>query len=329
MYPTVLDGTDSAYHVVTGSGTNYTAVLQGFTIQGGNASGDGTNADDSYFGGGLLIDGGSPTISDCTFTANGAVSGGAIYIANQGADFATVQNCAFTSNTATASGGSIYIVSTSPILLDDQFLTNSAPFAGAIYNSSSNDMLVNCLFASNSTPGWGGAIYNYLSSPTITNCTFTANHAGEYGGAIENDYNSMPNLTNDIFWQDTGGFGGNEISNDVVDFHGGSQPAVTYCDINGYSGNVGNFYADPLFVGSGTYPYQLAPNSPCITNPGNSNAPALPGVSVAGVSTDLAGNPRMVDSVVDLGAYEAQVVDVTWTGADDRDQLGRSGQLVR
>ena len=84
MYPTVLDGTDSAYHVVTGSGTNYTAVLQGFTIQGGNASGDGTNADDSYFGGGLLIDGGSPTISDCTFTANSAVSGGAIYIANQG-----------------------------------------------------------------------------------------------------------------------------------------------------------------------------------------------------------------------------------------------------
>jgi hypothetical protein len=50
--------TDNAYHVVTGSGTDNTALLDGFTITAGNADGTDSNSD----GGGLFNTSGSPTV---------------------------------------------------------------------------------------------------------------------------------------------------------------------------------------------------------------------------------------------------------------------------
>jgi hypothetical protein len=50
-----LESSDNTYHVVIGSGTDISAVLDGFTIRGGNASGQ-------LFGGGMLVDSGNPTI---------------------------------------------------------------------------------------------------------------------------------------------------------------------------------------------------------------------------------------------------------------------------
>jgi len=52
------------------AGIDNTAVLDGFTISGGNADGLG-------FGGGMLIDGGSPTLSNDIFDSNSAGYGGA------------------------------------------------------------------------------------------------------------------------------------------------------------------------------------------------------------------------------------------------------------
>ena len=52
--------------------------------------------------------------------------------------------------------------------------------------------------------------------------------------------------------------------------------------------------ANPLFVDSGDY--HLTASSPCI-NSGDNDAPDLP-------STDKDGNPRIVDKIVDMGAYE-------------------------
>jgi len=74
-YTTYLDGMGTNYHVVTGNGTNSTAVLEDVTITNGSADGSGIDPN-SGFGGGLIVDGGSPTIKDCTFTANTAVMGG-------------------------------------------------------------------------------------------------------------------------------------------------------------------------------------------------------------------------------------------------------------
>ena len=58
---------------------------------------------------------------------------------------------------------------------------------------------------------------------------------------------------------------------------------------------------DPLWQMSGVYPYMLTENSPCI-NAGTLDLPT--GVELP--EFDLAGNPRIVNGMIDMGAYEFQ-----------------------
>ena len=70
-----------SYHVVTATNTNQTAILDGFVIQSGN--GRLFDPQDPWNkGGGLYIDGGRPTIANCSFRSNNADFGGAIYLFN-------------------------------------------------------------------------------------------------------------------------------------------------------------------------------------------------------------------------------------------------------
>ena len=55
---------------------------------------------------------------------------------------------------------------------------------------------------------------------------------------------------------------------------------------------------DPLFVDPANDDYHLSEDSPCI-NAGDNSAPELP-------ATDKDGNPRIIDGIVDMGAYEYQ-----------------------
>jgi hypothetical protein len=59
-YPTVLSTTSTTTDAVTATGTNGSAVLNGFTIADANAPGD------TY---GITFGGANPTITGCTFTA--------------------------------------------------------------------------------------------------------------------------------------------------------------------------------------------------------------------------------------------------------------------
>ncbi len=105
--PTILSGdigtpndnSDNSYHVVVAIGTDATAVLDGFTITGGEANGI---SYPSYYGGGIYSDFGNPTIRNCTLRENSAqYGGGGMY------DFSSspqLTNCTFSGNTA-ASGG--------------------------------------------------------------------------------------------------------------------------------------------------------------------------------------------------------------------------------
>ncbi len=63
---------ENSYHVVTASGADATAVLDGFTITGGNAHGDFDYGDPRRSGGGIYSSHGSATLSNCIFHANSA-----------------------------------------------------------------------------------------------------------------------------------------------------------------------------------------------------------------------------------------------------------------
>jgi len=353
VYDTVLsgdiDGADNCYHVVTGSGTDATAGLDGVTITGGYANGPNPH----NCGGGMFNEGGNPTLTQCTFSENVAYGvdydehdeqwdwgrGGGIY--NEGGSPA-LTDCTFTGNSAEGvryyegyytqdygTGGAINNTGGTPTLTNCTFTANlSHCIAGGMYNGNGgNSTLTNCAFRGNWARGSGGGMLNTLSSPSLVNCTFTANHAGGDGGGIDNwnnsspvlinctltgnhaaddgggiynEWNSCPTLTNCIVW-------GNTSTSNQID---GTATATYSCIEGGWPGE-GNIDADPRFArvpdagldgvwGLGYDDYgdlRLACGSPCLDAGTNITAPPLP-------PTDADGNPRILNGVVDMGAYE-------------------------
>ena len=78
--PDFVNNDENSFHVVTGSGTDGTAVLDGLTIFGGNANGEFQNVSEDQCGGGLFNAGGSPTLIGCTIEACWAsLRAGAVY----------------------------------------------------------------------------------------------------------------------------------------------------------------------------------------------------------------------------------------------------------
>jgi len=61
---------DNSYHVVVGSGTGASAVLDGFVITGGNANNPQSGVES--VGGGVYSNAGNPTLANCTITGNSA-----------------------------------------------------------------------------------------------------------------------------------------------------------------------------------------------------------------------------------------------------------------
>ena len=188
--------TENSYHVVTGSGTDVTAVLDGFAITAGNAN-DNQPHDK---GGGMHNDSGSPTVANCTFTGNSAriIGGGML---NDVGSSTAVTNCTFTGNLALFDGGGMFNFSGGiPTVANCTFSGNSAKLGGGMYNDvESNATVTNCTFSANWAESHGGGMYNDVeSNTTVTNCTFSDNWAESQGGGMYN-LSSHTTLTNCIF----------------------------------------------------------------------------------------------------------------------------------
>jgi hypothetical protein len=235
----------------------------------------------------------SPTLTGCTFSGNTATSGGAIYNDHSSS---ILTRCTFSLNAA-SSGGGIYYEHSSSIVTNCSFTGNTAITGAGIYNKSSSSLiLTNCTFGGNwggnVEYSYGGGMFNSASSPTLTNCTFGGN-AASWGGAMDNIVSS-PTLTNCILW----GNGSIPISNSNC------TPIITYSDIQGGYSGTGNINRDPVFI-AGAFDLRVRSTSPCIDAGDNGAVPP-------GVTTDLLGNPRIVDAPgvqdygerVDMGAYE-------------------------
>jgi parallel beta-helix repeat protein/predicted outer membrane repeat protein len=242
---------DNSYHVVTASGTDATAVLDGFTITAGNADGSDGGGMYNYYGS-------SPTVTNCIFTGNSAEHGGGIY--NYYGSSPTVTNCTFSGNSSIYRGGAMDNYNdSSPTVTNCTFSGNSSIFyGGAISNLlRSNTALTNCTFSGNSSNYYGGAVSNVRSNATLTNCTFTGNSAGQGGGGLY-IFESAPTLANNIISGNSAlpaGGGllldnssptliGNTITGNVADYGGGlyifnSAPTLTNNTICGNSSGYG------------------------------------------------------------------------------------------
>ena len=316
---------DRSYHVVTSSNiyTFNTAILDGFTISHGYANGTYPNNE----GGGMYNENGSPTVTNCTFSANGAGDGGGMYNNNSSP---TVTNCTFRGNDA-INGGGIYS-----------------------YNDSS-PTLTNSIFSGNHAM-CGGGLENWNSDATLVNCTFSGNSADYYGGGINHlcdiGWSNTVTLTNCVLWGNTSNHG-SQIA------LGRSTLSVGYCDIQDEQEKIykeesptinwgtGNIGGDPMFVDAdgpddtfGTEDDNLhllpgLPGSPCIDAGNNAAVPS-------GITTDLDGGTRFFNDpytpdtgngtppIVDMGAYELDEdgMDTDKDGMDDVWEIDHFGDIV-
>lgn len=173
----------NSYHVVTGSGTDATAVLDGFVVTGGTANGPafGEYAEPKYFhGGGVYVESGSPTLVDCVIKGN----------------------VAFVYGGPAAKGGGMYNMNSSPMLIRCSFVMNwaddmdSDAYGAGMMNQDSSLILLSCIFENNLTWNWGGGMYNMgASGVALTGCTFVENWAQYGGGAIWNELSADQVLT--------------------------------------------------------------------------------------------------------------------------------------
>jgi hypothetical protein len=311
----------NAYHVVTGGGTNNTAVLDGFVITSGNANspfppddaGGGMYNNNSsptlrnlIFSGNAANSGGgmanlnssNPTLTNVTFSGNAAGLGGGMY--NENSSNPTLTNVTFSGNAANSNGGGMFNQSSSPTLTNVAFIGNTAvSIGGGMDNiANSSPTLTNVIFSGNAASVGGGGMGSVFSSLTLTNVTFSGNTAGSWGGGMEHS-NSNSTLTNVIMW-------GNTAPSFAGILHYSGTLTVTYSNIQDIYSGTGNINSDPLFVDAdgpdnivGTLDdnLRLQSGSPSINTGNNAAVPT-------GVTTDLEGKPRIQNGTVDMGAYE-------------------------
>ncbi|MEW6607161.1 MAG: choice-of-anchor Q domain-containing protein [bacterium] len=190
----------------------------------------------------------------------------------------TITNCIITNNAA-QNGGGIYCYHSCPTITNC-IITSNIGYGdgGGISCDGAHIILTNCIITNNTALDSGG-ISCFVSSPTITNCIITNNIASREGGGIYCNA-SCPTITYSNLW-----------NNSPENYKGiNNSPENYQTEING------NISADPKFINEGDYHFLSI--SSCIDRGSNT--------VLAISSTDLDGNPRIVNGTVDMGAYEYQ-----------------------
>ena len=262
---------ENSYHVVTGRGTDKTAVLDGFIVTAGNA--DGPWQQHYHRGGGMLNDSGSPTIANCTFRGNAAEEGGGMN--NGWVGSPTLTNCTFNRNSADWSGGGMSNAEADPTLINCTFSGNSARYGGGgMENSFNSPILINCRFSGNSAI-IGGGMDNFNNDLKLTNCTFVGNSANDVGGGISIFHFSILTVTNCTFSGNRAVFGSTIYSYDIwlrltncILWDGWDEiwierslpMAITYNDVQGGWPGEGNIDTDPCFAQPGYWDQNGTPD---------------------------------------------------------------------
>ena len=179
---------DNTYHIVTGSGNDSTALIEGFIIRNGVTE---AGVGDEIYGGGMIIISGSPTISDCTFLGNMGEWGGGLYAFD--GSMPSLTDCLFDSNFADEAGG------------------------GMMIEKKSNASLMQCNFTNNlaAKVGGGGLFVWDRCHAAIQLCIFTSNsctNTGTSGGGIRVETNSLLNLVDSEFHFNTAASSGGGVA---------------------------------------------------------------------------------------------------------------------
>jgi hypothetical protein len=212
--PDWVNHAENSYHVVSAAGVDSTAVLDGFTIQGGHAE---TSGGQNGAAAGIFLQNANPAIESCTVRGNLAHFGAALGLLPGSP---RVSDCRFEGNYAwTGRGGAVYTDTGSrPVFARCRFVANTSRGAsgvgdgGAMFNSDGSTVgLAECSFVGNTstanlpTYSNGGAVCNLGDGMWVENCAFYGNTALQ-AGAVWTARNVS--FVNTIFSGNTSLFGG-------------------------------------------------------------------------------------------------------------------------
>ncbi len=224
-----------------------------------------------YSGGGVLCESTNAVVTNCVVSGNiSGAGGGGIYSG-------TVFNCAIAGNTTVVNGG------------------------GGVSSNLVLNSIITGNFAKSLSTGWGGGAY----AAGLTNCLMYNNTSGTDGGAAYSSTLINCTVANNISYGPDGALSGSVAKNSIIYYNAGrtNLPATgtghftNCCFFPAVAGGVNNFTNAPVFMNLAALDFHLNAASPCI-NAGNN--------SYVTSKTDLDGNPRVVNGLVDLGAYEFQ-----------------------
>ncbi|TVQ43413.1 MAG: calcium-binding protein [Gloeocapsa sp. DLM2.Bin57] len=261
---------DNSYQIVTAIDLTEETRLDGVTIREGYSQNIPNDSNLRHYGAGLFANNSNLVLSNLNIADNQAQFGGGIVIAGNNSQ-ATLVNNIFTDNIADRGGGGLLI-------------------------SDAQIEVVNNLFTGNIANATGGGAYLWRGTGNFINNTFADNSSQEQGSAITAENGANLTVNNSIIWGNNSEEPGDQVYNKlVVDRFEDSTVTVTNSLVeNGFTGQ-NNLEADPLFVYPTRGDYRLQSESPAI-NVGNNN--------VITVDVDLSNNPRIINEIVDLGAYE-------------------------
>lgn len=204
-------------------------------------------------------------------------------------------------------GGGIICNGSAPLIVSNVIVDNEAfVMGGGISCDSARPIIMNNIIARNSAAKGGGLGCDWLPRPKLINNVFFGNSATECGGGIHIDrihviIEPVP-MVNTIMWNNSAPLGP-AVNLDGIDlelFVGFSNIEGGQASISTQNGAIlnwgnGNIDDDPLFVDPAIDDFHIPWNSPC------RNAGAY---HYFLTKTDLDGDPRIADGIVDMGADE-------------------------
>ncbi|MBK8966237.1 MAG: choice-of-anchor Q domain-containing protein [Saprospiraceae bacterium] len=183
--------TDNSIHVIEllpSADPADRAVVDGFTISGGNTNVGDTTQIQTNYGGGITA-GAKLTVANCLFTDNNGEYGGSLAAIDDAASGLIIENCVFEKNTTSLLSAGIYAIGlANGITIRKSVFRENTTIRGCVYVRASDMLTIDSCLFENNTAGANpcAALYTWQTPFTLTNTTFKGNTATRYG-AMYND----------------------------------------------------------------------------------------------------------------------------------------------
>jgi hypothetical protein len=286
---------------------NGTTTLFGCSVSGNSAAAQ---------GGGVFNYSGTTNVTDCVVSGNSAANSGGLGNYHYGTTILT--DSSVSGNVASSNGGGVVTNYSTTTLTNCTVSGNSAATGGGLYTDNNGaTSLSNSTVSGNSAIGDGGGVFtNSGGTTTMADSTVSANSASRGGGAFN-------------------GSGALDLGNTIVAANSATTSGPDALGTFASQGNnlIGQTDASFGWVGSDLTGTSAAPLNPLLAPLGNYGGPTetmalLPGSPAIdtgnnaliplGITTDQRGLARIVDVVVDIGAFESNLFTIAVTSGSEQ-----------